>query len=678
MTDAPAVAIVGMSGRFPGAPDLDTYWTNLRDGVCSISDFSTAELIAAGVGADERRNTRYVAAKGYLADADRFEAELFGFNRTEAELLDPQHRLLLECTWAALEDAGIDPRAAPARTGVYVGGSPSEHMIAAQADRRLAAELGAMQVRTLTDREFLAPWLSYRFGLDGPSLSVQAACATSLAAVHLAVQALLLGECDTAVAGGVSLDSIHRRGYVHQEGGILSPDGRCRPFDEKAAGTVAGNGVGVLVLRRLEDAEADRDPVRAVIRGTAVTNDGRAKLGFTAPSVDRQSAAVLEAWAAAGLHPSAAQYLEAHGTATQLGDRVEVAALSAAVGDAADNRCGLGSVKSNIGHLDSAAGVAALIKVVLMLEHRMLVPTAGVTRAHGDLRLSDTPFDLLTGSAPWQPPTDGPRLAGVCGAAVGGTNVHVVLAEAPDTTRSHDPAQGPELLPISARTPEQLRRVAGRLAAALRAAQAPELVDVGHTLRTGRARLDARTYVLAADTAAAVAALQAVADGASRPSGRAGDGLRALGDAWVAGEDVAWPASGDGARRIHLPTYPFAGQHRGALSLPVPMDPGELSPTVPVPAGPTPVSSAAVLDLLGAGLGLTGPEQLDLTYFAVGGDSLTAVHLVGRLRDEFDMDVPIELFLEQLTIRELAARIVAEETDDELLGSLLDEIESQG
>ncbi|TLF49608.1 polyketide synthase, partial [Nonomuraea sp. KC401] len=378
MTDAPAVAIVGMSGRFPGARDVAGFWANLRDGVCSIADFDEEELLADGVPADELRHPGYVPSKGYLADAGRFEHELFGFGAAEARALDPQARLLLETAWSALEDAGYDPRAAPDRTGVYVGGEPSDHALAAQLDAGLRARLGPMQVRMFTDREFMAGWVSYRLNLTGPSVTVQTACSTSLATVHLAVQALLLSECDLALAGGVSIDTPYKRGYLYEPGGIFSPDGRCRPFDEKAAGTVGGNGVGLVVLKRLEDALADGDPIHAVVRGTALSNDGAGRVGFTAPGVDGQTAAIVEAWAAAGLEPADAQFLEAHGTGTDLGDRIEVAAAAAAFDGA--QGCAIGSVKSNVGHLNAAAGVTGLIKAALMLRHRTMVPTVNVTR----------------------------------------------------------------------------------------------------------------------------------------------------------------------------------------------------------------------------------------------------------------------------------------------------------
>lgn len=664
-----AIAVVGMSGRFPGAPDLDAYWANLLGGLCSVTDFTEEELIADGADPQEVRGRDYIPAKGHLADADRFDAELFGFNRTEAAALDPQHRLLLQTAWSALENAGRSPLGGTARTGVYVGGGPTEHMLAAQTDPRLAASVGALQVRILTDREFLAPWISYRLGLEGPSLTVQTACSTSLTAVHLAVQSLLLGECDTALAGGVAVDTVRKRGYVHQQGGIYSPDGRCRPFDERAGGTVPGNGVGVVVLRRLSDALADNDPIRAVIRGSAVTNDGATKVGFTAPGVDQQTAAVVEAWAAAGLDPADAQYLEAHGTATALGDRIEAAAATAAFkGALGTGRIGIGSVKSNIGHLDAAAGVAALIKSVLMLEHATLVPNAGAGRPHPELGFDDSPFHLIERPAAWPEPEHGPRRSGVSSVGIGGTNVHVVLEEAPRRTGAWAPdAEGaPEVLLLSARTREDLSAVAGRLAGALRAPKAPSLADTAYTLCLGRTPMAVRGYVRAGDRAGAAELLADLASGGAVALG----GPDPLGEAWLAGEPVVREGGG---RRVALPSYPFAGESHGAYRL------GPVAPAgeQPEQGGGGGDLEQGVRALLAEALGLADADDPEMTYFAAGGDSLTAVHLVGCLRDDFDLDVPITLFLEQLTLHEMARRIVATGEGDDSLDALLSEFEAE-
>ncbi|MFI6015135.1 beta-ketoacyl synthase N-terminal-like domain-containing protein [Streptomyces sp. NPDC051243] len=673
-----AVAVVGMSGRFPGAPDLDTYWANLRDGVCSLSTLTEKELLSDGADPAELRNPAYVPAQGRLEDADRFEADLFGFNRTEAAALDPQHRVLLETAWSALEDAGRAPltatpaaaAAGPSRTGVYVGGSPTEHALAAGTDAALAASIGALQVRILTDREFLAPWISYRLGLDGPSMTVQTACSTSLTAVHLAVQALLLGECDTALAGGVAIGSVRRQGYVHYQGGIFSPDGRCRPFDEKAAGTVPGSGVGVLVLRRLADALADGDPVRAVIRGTAVTNDGAGKVGFTAPGVDQQTAAIAEAWAAAGLEPSAAQYLEAHGTGTELGDRIELEAASAAFADGAG--IGLGSVKSNIGHADAAAGAAALIKTILMLEHATLAPTVDVTSPLAALDRS--PLRLVTEAEQWPSREGLPRLAGVTSVGIGGTNVHVVVQEAPPRPARAGSAGHPAVLPLSARTEAQLAVLAERLAARLRAADAPSLADVAHTLRTGRVAMPVRAYVVAGEAREAADKLTALAEGhrdtASDP----------LGEAWLRGEEVTWPAPDGAVRRVRIPTYPFAGESYGALTLRKPAGEETQAPGAPSSPAPDDALEAEVAALVIEALDLNSAADLAQTYFEAGGDSLTAVHLTGRLRDELGIEVPIQLFLEPVTLKDMTTQICELKRNgaaDSALDALLSEFEAE-
>ncbi|WP_285440329.1 beta-ketoacyl synthase N-terminal-like domain-containing protein [Streptomyces sp. Caat 7-52] len=672
-----AIAVVGMNGRFPGAPDLDTYWANLLGGITSITDFTEEELLADGADPAQVRGRDYVPSKGVLADADRFEASLFGFNRTEAAALDPQHRLLLQTAWSALEDAGYDPLAAPRRTGVYVGGGVTAHMLAAQTDPALAAQIGALQVRILTDREFLAPWISYRLGLDGPSLTVQTACSTSLTAIHLACQALLLGDCDTALAGGVAVDTVRRRGYVHYQGGIFSPDGRCRPFDQASGGTVPGNGVGVVVLRRLADALADGDPVRAVIRGSAVTNDGAARVGFTAPGVDQQTAAIVEAWTTAGLDPADAQYLEAHGTATELGDRIEATAATAAFkGALGTGSIGLGSVKANIGHLDAAAGVAGVVKTVLMLEHAVIAPTAGAGRPHPELVLGDSPFHVVTEAEDWPEPEYGPRRAGVSSVGIGGTNVHVVLEQAPPRSRDTG-TPGPEVLLLSAHTEDALKALAGRLATALRAPDAPSLADTAHTLRFGRTPLAVRAYVLAADREEAAIRLGELAEGSPVSAPAAADDLRAIGEAWLRDERLPWPRRG---RRVSLPTYPFGGESYGEHGPATAPASREQASQDDNPASPAPEAGdgldTSVRALLVETLGLAGTGDLAMTYFAAGGDSLAAVHLVGCLRDDFGIDVPLTLFLEELTLDELARRIVEAGEPDDALDALLGEFEN--
>ncbi|HXU83312.1 MAG TPA: polyketide synthase, partial [Polyangia bacterium] len=367
------VAIVGMDARLPGASDLDQLWRNLRDGKESVTFLSPEPpVIKRGVG--------HVKAVSMLEGMELFDASFFGFNPREAETMDPQIRAFLECAWHALESAGCDPAQYPGRIGVYGGCGFSTYFtghLLPNAEVMRAAGAGLSSVGQFNDRDALATIVSYKLDLTGPALTVQTFCSTSLVAVHLACQSLLSGESDVALAGGSSINPESAGGYFHQEGGILSPDGHTRTFDERAGGTVFGNGVGVVVLKRLADAEAEGDVIHAVIRGSAINNDGAQKAGYTAPSVIGQSKAIAEAMAVAQVSPEAVSYVEAHGTATPLGDPIEVEALTRAFRLGTDKKgfCAIGSAKTNFGHLDRAAGVAALIKTVLSLKHGQIPPT---------------------------------------------------------------------------------------------------------------------------------------------------------------------------------------------------------------------------------------------------------------------------------------------------------------
>ncbi|HEX8146093.1 MAG TPA: polyketide synthase, partial [Pyrinomonadaceae bacterium] len=352
------VAIIGMAGRFPGARDLEEFWRNLRGGVESITFFTDEELLAAGVAPETLGDPSYVKARGVLDDIDQFDSAFFGFNPREAEMIDPQQRLFLESAWAALEDAGYGT---PCETpvGVFAGVGMSFYLLnllsnaaASQAGTQETV-IDTTQIVIGNDKDFLSTRVSYKLNLKGPSVVVQSACSTSLLAVHLACQSVLNGECDMALAGGVRLSVPPRAGYYAVDGGIMSPDGHCRAYDARAAGTVSGSGVGVVVLKRLSDALADGDHIRAVIRGSAANNDGSHKIGYTAPSVEAQATVISEALAVAGVAPETVTYVEGHGTATPLGDPIEVEALTKAFRAATERvgYCALGSVKSNIGHL---------------------------------------------------------------------------------------------------------------------------------------------------------------------------------------------------------------------------------------------------------------------------------------------------------------------------------------
>ena len=432
--DTERIAIVGMAGRFPGAPDIEAFWTNLQEGTEGIGAFTGEELAAAGVDEAQLAREDYVKAKGALTGADEFDAGFFGYSPREAELLDPQHRVFLECAWEALEASGVVPGTFTGRIGVFAGTGLNTYLLYnIMANRSLVESAGRYQTMLASDKDFLATRVSYKLGLTGPSLTVQTACSTSLTAVHLACQSLLDGECDIALAGGVAVSSPLRHGYLYEPGGILSADGHCRPFDADAGGTVPGNGAGVVVLRRLTDAVEAGDRMVAVILGTAINNDGALKAGYTAPGVDGQATVISEALAVAGVGAGSIGYVEAHGTGTVLGDPIEIAALTRAFRQDTDGTgyCAIGSVKSNVGHLDAAAGVTALIKTALMLDREAMPPSLHYRQANPQLELETSPFFVNNELRAW-PRGAKPRRAGVSSFGIGGTNVHVVLQEAPE------------------------------------------------------------------------------------------------------------------------------------------------------------------------------------------------------------------------------------------------------
>ncbi|HEX8431389.1 MAG TPA: type I polyketide synthase, partial [Longimicrobium sp.] len=399
--------------------------------------------------------------------------------------------------------------------------SPSAYLIDnLLPNRALLAGGAAFDVMVGNDKDYLATRVSYKLGLRGPSLSVQTACSTSLVAIHLACRSLLGGECDLALAGGVAVHNVKPRGYPYRHDGIMAPDGHCRAFDEAARGTVGGAGAGVVVLKRLEDALADGDTIRAVILGTAINNDGSAKVGYMAPGADGQAAVIADALSVADVDARTISYVEAHGTGTPLGDPVEVAALTRAFRAHTDDRsfCALGSIKTNVGHLDTAAGVVGLIKTVLALEHRTIPGTLHFQRANAKLEIERTPFRLAASAAEWK--SDGPRRAGVSSFGLGGTNAHAILEEAPHPAPRAGEPRPVQLLVLSARTPEALDAARERLAARLESAPATDLADAAHTLQTGRAEMEWRAAVPAATTDEAIRALRSARGGPAR-TGRA-------------------------------------------------------------------------------------------------------------------------------------------------------------
>ena len=502
------IAIVGMAAHLPGAPDVATYWANLVAGVESIRHLSEAELLAAGESAARLRKANYVPAAAMLDNFAHFDADFFGFSPKEAAIMDPQHRQFLEVAWEALEHAAHPPENFKGAIGVYAGcGMGSYFYFNLCSNPDLVADTGMFLLRhTGNDKDFLSTRVSHIFDLRGPSVNVQTACSTSLVAVHYATQALLNGECDMALAGGVTIELPQGRGYLFTEGEILSPNGHCHAFDHRAQGTVFGSGAGCVVLRRLADAIADGDHIWAVIKGSAINNDGAAKAGYLAPSVDGQAACIAEAQAVAGVTADTVGYVECHGTGTYLGDPIEVAALTQAFREtsAAVGTCRIGSVKTNIGHLDTAAGVASLIKTSLALHHRQMPPSLGYECPNPAIDFDTSPFRVNDRWTPWE----GALLrAGVNSLGVGGTNAHVVLEQAPVRADSEDSLFPFQPLVISARSRSALDAATGRLADHLRKTDDP-LADIAWTLKEGRRAFDKRRVIVAETAAEAAEILQ--------------------------------------------------------------------------------------------------------------------------------------------------------------------------
>ena len=497
------VAIIGMAGRFPGAKNVEEFWQNLRRGVESIQEFSEEEVRSAGVSERLLQQDRYVRAGSILDGVELFDAEFFGLTPREAEIMDPQHRLFLECAWETLENAGYDPHSYELPIGVFAGGSMNTYLPRLYAHPNFLGALNSMQMQLGNDKDFISTRVSYKLGLTGPSLTIQTACSTSLVAVHLACQNLLAGECSMALAGGVSLRFPQKAGYLFQEGGIRSPDGHCRAFDARAAGTVGGSGVGLVLLKPLSRALADGDPIYAVIKGSAINNDGALKVGYTAPSVNGQAAVIAEAQMMADVSPETISYVEAHGTGTHLGDPIEIAALTQAFGNpnGRGHYCALGSVKSNIGHLDAAAGIAGLIKTVLTFNHEELAPSLHFEVPNAEIDFERSPFYVNTQLKPWERVMGVPRRAGVSSFGIGGTNAHVILEEAPALSKDEISAEENQKaqwnwLLLSARNEVSLKAMRERLADHLEQHPDQNLADIAYTLQVGRRSFEHRAAVL--------------------------------------------------------------------------------------------------------------------------------------------------------------------------------------
>jgi amino acid adenylation domain-containing protein/thioester reductase-like protein len=501
------IAVIAMAGRFPGARNLEELWELLREGREVIKRFSSEELIAAGAEPEVIADSRYVPAAGVLDDIELFDAGFFGYNAREAQMMDPQQRIFLEAAWEVLERAGYDSDSYRGKIGVVAGLGMNTYFVHnLLANRALLEQMGAFQTMLGNSNDLLTTRVSYQLNLTGPSVNVQTGCSTSLVAVHLACQSLLNRECHMALAGGVAILIPQEQGYLYAEGGVCSIDGHCRAFDASATGAIPGRGMGIVVLKRLEEARADGDTILAVIKGSAINNDGASKVGYTAPGLVGQRQAISDALAVAGINPETVSYVEAHGTATVVGDPIELRALIEAyrAHTSAERFCALGSIKTNMGHPDIAAGIAGLIKTVMALSHGEIPPSLHFKQPNPNVDIEHSPFYINTALTPW---TNSPRRAAVNSLGIGGTNCHVILEEAPPREPSEPPRPW-QLIVLSAKTPTALSAASRNLAQFLRANPETNLADVAHTLRVGRRAFKHRRMLVCRDLDDAVSQLE--------------------------------------------------------------------------------------------------------------------------------------------------------------------------
>lgn len=520
------IAIIGMSAKFPGAGNVEEFWDVLREGRETVSFFQAQELTDLGMEKEQIENPDFVRAKGIIDDLEYFDAAFFEYSSKEAEMMDPQIRMFHECAWKALEDSGCNPLEYKGRIGVFAGSAHNQNWTL-----KIFNEIddvgGQIEKLALTDKDFLSTRVSYKLNLRGPSINVQTACSTSLVAVHLACRSIINGECDMALAGGVSVMLPQKGGYMYSEGMILPPDGRCRAFDADAAGTLFADGVGIVVLKQLEAAIADGDTIHAVIKGSAVNNDGVSKVGYTAPGIQGQKDVIMAAHRSAGVEPETITYVETHGTGTKIGDTVEFEALKAAFATDKRGYCAIGSLKTNMGHLDAAAGVGGLIKTVLALKNKQIPPSMNFQAPNPDIDFIDSPFYVNTELREWERisgVTMGksclPLRAGVSSFGIGGTNAHLILEEAPAVSNEElcqDPP-GYNIITLSARTRSDLERATDNLAVFLDRHPEIALEDVAYTLQTGRKHFKYRRTVVSreAKTAAELLRNENIFTGTSR------------------------------------------------------------------------------------------------------------------------------------------------------------------
>jgi len=708
------LAVIGMSGRFPGASNIHEFWNNLKNGIESLSFMSGKELEELGLDPAQSEDSRYVkTAGGVIENKEYFDASFFGYTPTEAVIMNPQMRIFHECAWEALEDAGYDSKAYNGSIGIYAGASSSFDWQSLLRISGKYSELGWLASNFLSDSNFMAAQIAYKLGLKGPVFTLQTACSTSLVTIHLACQGVLNGECDMALTGGVSVSPEERYGYWYQEGMIFSPDGHCRAFDGKAKGFAGGYGAGVVLVKALEAAIADRDHIYAVIKGTAINNDGIRKIGFTAPSIEGQAEVINMALQVAEVEPVSIGYVEAHGTGTFLGDPVEIQGLKLAFNTGKKGFCAIGSVKTNIGHLDAAAGVAGFIKTVMTLRHRLIPPSLHFETPNSRIDFINSPFYVNTKLEEWE---NGryPLRAGISSFGIGGTNAHVILEEAPQSVIGHSSLVTGEnnkereyqLILLSARTSTALERLKENLANYLKKNPAVNLANTAYTLQAGRNTFKHRWMAVCSTLDETAAALTTTGAGETRVvstqkessiTGKIENGLTPgkpsliqIGRSWLQGKQIDWNECypGEERHRVSLPTYPFERlyywiegdflQWAKALIKDIPGKEGEVSPTAPqtttgkkeeepvslytrpelsskymAPANDTEIK---LVDIWQRFFGFE-PIGVNDDFMELGGDSLKVITVVSRIQRELDVLVPIPDFFNVPTIKGAARYI---------------------
>ncbi|MGB0521894.1 MAG: amino acid adenylation domain-containing protein [Flammeovirgaceae bacterium] len=673
-TTREAIAIIGMSMRLPEADSAAAFWNNLIHGHESISAWPKPQLIEDGVPETLFTREDYVNAAGVIQDYACFDANFFGYSNREASLMDPQHRLLLEYAWEALESAGYAPTNLQKPTGVYVGSSINSYMIH-HIDRfkELIPELGSHQLIIANDKDHLATHIAYKLNLEGPAVTVQTACSTSLAAVHMACQSLKTGDSELAIAGGVSVRIPHHAGYIYQKGGILSPDGHCRSFDAAAQGTVPGSGIGLVVLKKLDAAIRDHDQIHAVILGSALNNDGGKKVGYTAPAVEGQARCIAKALKTAQVDPSAISYIEAHGTGTALGDPVEIAALNEVFkqDELKEKSCALGSVKSNIGHLDAAAGVAGLIKTVLALKHQTIPPSLHFNSPNQEIAFHQGPFYVNAKLKEWQ--SSSKRTAGVSSFGLGGTNAHVVLQEAPRIAKVQA-VSSHFLFLFSAKSEHSLSQVLAKFLDFCQTPPEERLIDVAYTLMEGRACFDYRFACIASSYQELAECLQTALTHKDFRKATASSTphvhiltlqepvvrLQELRGRWLNGDLIRGDFSGGNMPyKVALPTYAFEKvihwmeAPKIAHAHPRSSNVNQHDETQAAPDDAVePFVKKAWESILGEQV-----ESNTADFFEMGGNSLLAVQLLTRIQEKFGVEIEVIDLFDFPTVGELSAHI---------------------